>query len=142
MKQRFLNAFQYDEQLCSNTSMIPCFGKHSTKQYIKGKLIKLGYKVWCLNTNNGYLIHCNRYSGKGECNPKLVFGGSVVTKLMWKLPSDFKCNLTFNNLFPSLSVLEMLAENRIGGTVTLRANHTSKCAIKDSKNIPKKSRGT
>ena len=82
MKQRFLNAFQYDEQLCSNTSMIPCFGKHSTKQYIKGKLIKLGYKVWCLNTNNGYLIHCNRYSGKGDCNPKLVFGGSVVTKWM------------------------------------------------------------
>ena len=35
-----------------------------------------------------------------------------------------------------------MAENGIGGTGTLRANHTDKCPIKDEKAIGKESRGT
>ena len=92
-------AFQFDEQHCVDESMIPYFGKHSTKRYIKEKPIKFGYKVWCLNTNNGYLIQWDPYSGKGYYNPKLGLGGSVVTKLTRKLTSDFKFNVTFDNLF-------------------------------------------
>ena len=99
MNQEFLNAFQFDEQHCVDESMIPYFGKHSTKRYIKEKPIKFGYKVWCLNTNNGYLIQWDPYSGKGYYNPKLGLGGSVVTKLTRKLTSDFKFNVTFDNLF-------------------------------------------
>ena len=142
MNQRFLNAFQYDEQLCVDESMIPYFGKHSAKQYIKGKPINFGYKVWCLNTNNGYLIQCDPYSGKGDYNPKLGLRGSVVTKLIRKLPSDFKFNVTFDNLFTSLNLLKMLAENGIGETGTLRVNRTGKFPIKDNKAIGKESRGT
>ena len=44
----------------------------------------LGYKVWCLNTDNGYFIQCDPYSGKGDYNPKLDLGGSMVTKLIQK----------------------------------------------------------
>ena len=141
MDQPFLNSFQFDEQLCVDESMIPYFGKHSTKQYIKGNPTKSGSKVWCLNTKNGYLIQCNPYSGKGDYNPKLGLGGSVVTKLIQKLPSDLKLNVTFNNPFTSLNLLKMLAENGIGGTGTLRANRTDKCPIKDNKAIGKESRG-
>ena len=141
MNQQFLNSFQFDEQLCVDESMIPYFGKHSTKQYIKGKAIKFGYKVCCLDTNNGYLIQCDPYSGKGDYNPKLGLGGSVVTKLIQKLPSDFKFNVTFDNLFTSLNLLKMLAENGIGGTETLRASCRDKCLIKDNKAIGKESRG-
>ena len=142
MNQRFLNAFEFDEQHCVDESMIPYFGKHSAKQYIKGKLIKFGYKVWCLNTNDGYLIQCNLYIGKGDYNPKLGLEGSVVTKLIRKLPSDFKFNATFGNLFTSLNLLQMLTKNGIGETGTLRANRTDKCAIKDNKAIGKESCGT
>ena len=42
MSQRILNAFQFDQQLCVNKSMIPYFGKYSAKQYIRGKQIKFG----------------------------------------------------------------------------------------------------
>ena len=35
MNQWFLNAFQFDQQLCVDNSMMPYFGKHSAKQYIK-----------------------------------------------------------------------------------------------------------
>ena len=142
MNQRFLNEFQFDEQLCVDGSMIPYFGKHSTKQYIKGKPIKFGYKVSCLSTNNDFFIQCDRYSGKGDYNPKLGLGGSVVTKLTRRLPIDFKFNVTFDNLFTSLNLLKMLAENEIGGTGTIRANRTGKCPIKDNKAIGKESHGT
>ena len=45
MNQRFLGAFQIDKTLCVDESMIPSFGKHLAKQYIKEKPIKFGYKV-------------------------------------------------------------------------------------------------
>ena len=99
MNQRFLNTFQFDEQLCVDESMIPYFGKYSAKQYIKGsRSIKIRHKVWCLNTNNGYLIQCDPYSGNSDYNSELRLGGSVVTKLIWKLPSDFKFSVKFSNL--------------------------------------------
>ena len=61
--QRFLNVFQFVEQLCVDESIISYFGKHSTKHCIKGKPVTFGYKVSFLNTNNGYLIQCHLYSG-------------------------------------------------------------------------------
>ena len=55
-------------------------------------------------------------SAEGDYNPKLVFGGSVVAKLINNLPKDFSFNVTFNNLFTSLNLLVMW----IVGTSTLR----------------------
>ena len=132
MNQRFLNAFQFDEQLCVDETMIPYFGNLSTKQYIKGKPVKFEYEVWCLNTNNGYLIQCDPYSGKGHYNPKLDLGGSVAIKLIRQLLRYFKFNVTFENLFASLNLLKMFAENEIGGT-----NRIDKCPVKDNKAIGK-----
>ena len=132
MNQRFLGAFQIDKTLCVDESMIPSFGKHLAKQYIKEKPIKFGYKVWCLNTNNGYLIEWYPYSGKGDYNPNLVLKGSVVTKMIRKFPGDFKLNVTFDNLFMSLNLLKMLVENGIRGLWTLSSNHTDKFPIKDN----------
>ena len=85
MNQRFLNAFQFDQQLFLEESMIPYFGEHLAKYYIKTKPIKFGCKIWCLNTNFGYLIQCDSYSGKGDYNNRLGLGGSVVTRLVNKL---------------------------------------------------------
>lgn len=45
----------YDE------SMIKYFGRHSCKQFIRGKPIRFGYKMWCLNSTNGYLINFDIY---------------------------------------------------------------------------------
>ena len=122
--------------------MIPYFGKHSGKLYIKGNPVKCGYKVWCLNTNFGYLIQCDLYSGKGDNNAKLGLGGSVVARIVTKLPSEFSFNVTFDNLFISLALLNHMSKNGIGGTSTLRANHTDHCPIKDIKVISKEHRGS
>ena len=83
--------------------MIPYSGKHSAKQYIKCKPIKFGYKLWCLYTNFGYLIQYDPYSGKGDHNAKLGLGGSIVARLLNKLPNEVSFNVTFDNISTSLA---------------------------------------
>ena len=34
--------------------MVPYFGRHSCKMFIRGKPIRFGYKCWCLCGSNGY----------------------------------------------------------------------------------------
>ena len=42
-------------------TMIPYLGKHGTKQFICGKPIRFGFKLWCLTSTDGYLIHAEPY---------------------------------------------------------------------------------
>lgn len=44
--------------------MTKYYGLHNCKQFIRGKPIPFGYKMWCLNLADGYLINFNIYQGK------------------------------------------------------------------------------
>lgn len=44
--------------------MVKYFGRHCCKQFICGKPIRFGYKIWCLNTKDGYLVNFEIYQGK------------------------------------------------------------------------------
>ena len=61
---------------------------------------------------------------------------------MNKLPGEFSFNVTFDNLFTSLALLNLLSKNGIGGTGTLRSNRTDHCPIKDIKVIGKEDCGS
>ncbi|MGH0120964.1 UNVERIFIED_CONTAM: hypothetical protein FKN15_018377 [Acipenser sinensis] len=54
MNERFLKAFQIEQNLCIDEAMITYYGKHSAKQFMKSKPIQFGYKLWCLNTHQVY----------------------------------------------------------------------------------------
>lgn len=54
LSERFLRHFHPEQNLSFDESMIAYFGRHSCKQFIKGKPLRFGYKVWCLNTPSGY----------------------------------------------------------------------------------------
>ena len=41
------------EHLSIDESMIPYFGRHSCKQYIRGKPIRFGYKCWVIASSGG-----------------------------------------------------------------------------------------
>ena len=62
-----------------------------------------------VNTNLGYLIQCYPYSCKGHHNAKLDLGGSLIARLVGKLPSEFSFNVTFDYLFTSLALLNNLS---------------------------------
>ena len=52
-----------NERLFVDERIIPYFGKHRAKQYLRGKPFRFGYKMWCLCDRLGYLIQCEPYQG-------------------------------------------------------------------------------
>ena len=61
--------------------MVKLKGRSSMKQYVKNKLIKLGFKFWYLcASETGYLYQFDLYMGKTESAEK-NFGPGVVYKL-------------------------------------------------------------
>ena len=58
------NFVQFDifhELLSVDELMVPYFGRHSAKMFIKGKPIRFGYKIWCLCGSDGYPYHMQIY---------------------------------------------------------------------------------
>lgn len=121
-----------DEHISIDESMIPYYGKHYAKQYIKGKPIRFGFKNWALCTSNGYMISFEIYTGKSQNkNDERTFGlgGDVVLKLLEKseiLPNE-GYKVYFDNYFTSLDLLSHLSENNICATGTIRENRTGHC---------------
>ncbi|XP_064116478.1 piggyBac transposable element-derived protein 3-like [Macrobrachium nipponense] len=56
LSTRFLSHFQPEQHLSHDEAMVEYFGRHGCKQCIRNKPIRFGYKVWCLNTDAGYLL--------------------------------------------------------------------------------------
>ena len=45
-------------------AMKPYFGRHSLKQFIRGKPVRFDFKFWCLCLREGALIKFNLYEGR------------------------------------------------------------------------------
>jgi hypothetical protein len=115
--------FQPEQTISIDESMIPYYGKHGAKQYIHGKPIKFGYKMWVAATRLGYVINFYPYQGAGMTDKNLGLGGSVVsylTKDLPKLDGNF-FHVIFDNLFTSQRLLRLLAEKGMAATGTLRS---------------------
>ena len=139
LNDRFLKHFPITAQLSIDESMIPYYGHHSAKQFIRGKPIRFGYKMWCLTTPLGYLIQFDPYQGAAKCDYGDVgLGGSVVLKLISQLPDSLHFQLYFDNLFTSVNLLDRLSQLGVGGTGTIRSNRLQGCNLAD---LSKCSRG-
>ena len=44
--------------------MVPYYGRHLCKQFIRGKTIRFGYKLWVLASSTGLPCHVEIYEGK------------------------------------------------------------------------------
>lgn len=53
LKKNFASNFVPVSNLSCDESMIAYYGPHGCKQFIRGKEIGFGYKVWCLNSPSG-----------------------------------------------------------------------------------------
>ena len=65
MNRQSLNNFLPEQTLSIDEFIVPYFDKHGTKQYIRGKPIKYGYKMWVIATPGGYAIQFYLYQGAG-----------------------------------------------------------------------------
>lgn len=127
-------------------TIVPYYGRHSTKQHIHGKPLRFGYKIWSAATAQGYLVNCELYQGASGPSLKLQseygLGAAVILELHSRLPQEIgPFNLYFDNFFTGLPLLNYLHEHNIGGTGTIRENRLENCSLLNSKDMRKKPRG-
>ncbi|KAB0805367.1 hypothetical protein PPYR_02337, partial [Photinus pyralis] len=118
----------YDE------AMVKYFGRHSCKQFIRGKPIRFGYKVWSINTKTGYLVNFMIYPGadsKISTDHEAAFGKAAAPfPMMLNDLCDQKKILPyflyFDNLFTSFSLLHYFKQLGYSATGTIRDNRIPK----------------
>lgn len=101
-------------------SMIPYYGKHGCKQFIRGKPIRFGFKLWVAADPSGYIHHVEPYCGVSTRLPEtgLGQGGDVVIGLVDHMKLSKGVCLYFDNLFTSIGLLDELSRRGLGGTGT------------------------
>ena len=55
-----------EQSVIIDESMVPYFGRHGCKQYMRNKAVKPGYKFWVAATPPGYTIQFYPYAEKDE----------------------------------------------------------------------------
>lgn len=151
VKKNCMRFYEPEEHLCYDESMVKYFGRHGCKQFIRGKPIRFGYKIWCVNSPSGYIVNFEMYQGK---NPRRseefekLFGKAaapLVTMLgeIKEARGFHPYKLYFDNLFTGISLLKYLRDQGFQGTGTLRENRIPKsCPLSSKKTMDKKDRGS
>jgi hypothetical protein len=70
----------FHETLSIDESMVPYYGHHSRKIFIRGKPIRFGSKIWMLCSSGGYPYNMQIYSGK-DLDENGPLGHRVVNKM-------------------------------------------------------------
>ena len=133
------------EELSIDKCMVPYYGHHPTKQFIRDKPVRFGYKLWSICTADGYLLHAEPYCGSATQlkNTGCDQGADVVLGLVEKCGLRPGHHVTFDNFFSSLPLLEQLSAACFGGTGTIRENRVPKDAtLISSAELNKKKRGS
>ena len=102
-------------------SIIPYCGKHDTKQFLREKPIRFGFKLWCITSPEGYFLHAESYCGVDTDLSDTGLGqiADVVLGLIEKCEVKAGSTVTFDNLFTSVPLLYELTELGIGALDTL-----------------------
>ncbi len=66
LNERFLAFGPHEENLSIDEGMIRYFGHHPTKQFMRQKPTRFGYKTWDVCTPEGYCLQFNFYQGKSH----------------------------------------------------------------------------
>ena len=102
----------FHKNLSIDESMVPYRGLHSAKQYIKGKPVKFGYKLWMLCSSDGYLYNFEIYCGKDESRTNPL-GTHVVEKMLSPVTNPSQHVVFFDNFYTSHTLLTNLAGENV-----------------------------
>ena len=145
LQQSYMKFGIFEENLSIDEMIVRYYGHHSLKQFIRGKPIRFGYKLWALCGVSGYCYNFDLYCGKTvntEENSELLLGSKVVLKMLSVVENPQSCTVFFDNLFIDYPLLVYLRNLRFQATGTMRENRLSKCPLKDSKLLKKEKRGS
>lgn len=148
LNENFLKFAPEKEHHSVDEAMVPYFGRHGCKQFIKGKPIRWGYKLWVGCTRVGYINWFEPYQGAStHVSPQykdMGVGAGVVLTYVDRLRSrwpESKFHIFFDNFFSSMTLLDLLSANHIRGTGTIRSNRIPRNPLKTTE-LKKSARGT
>ena len=135
MKENCMRNFVPCQSLSFDELMIEYYGRHSCKQAIRNKPIRLGYKAWTLTTNQGYLINFDLYQGKKTSSisdQKYEHIGSAPGALLCLIDefpesvAELPFHFYFDNLFTTVNLMVELHKRGYEATGTVRQNYFPK----------------
>lgn len=131
------------EVLSIDESMTPYYGKHSCKQYIRGKPIRFGFKSWILASSTGMPYSVSIYEGKGsnQSSSKEPLGTRVINDCISVCSHPENHHYYFDNFFTSYDIILNLKKKGIRATGTIRQNRMKNCPILSQNEMKKKARG-
>lgn len=114
LNKKFIDLAPREENHSIDKSMVPYYGRHSTKQYFHGKPIRWGYNIWTATTINGFIEWFEPYQVAKTMltNKKFGVGGSVVLQfadLLQNKDPNTPYSLYFDNYLTSLWLLKELS---------------------------------
>uniref|UniRef100_A0A8C4S861 PiggyBac transposable element-derived protein domain-containing protein n=1 Tax=Erpetoichthys calabaricus TaxID=27687 RepID=A0A8C4S861_ERPCA len=107
----------------SDESMVPYFGRHGCKQFIRGKPIRFGFKFLCGATRLGYICWFQPYQGKNPDNKHEEYGVGA-------------------SLVLHIALLDKLSSMEHQATGTMRKDRIDKAPLESDVVLKKKERGT
>jgi hypothetical protein len=120
--------------LSVDEQMIGYTGRHPSKQYIRGKPVKWGYKMWLLCDATGYPYHIWPYQGRSGQRRDEPLGSTVVKKMISVVQdnSSLNCHKIFmDNFFTSIKLMQDLRECNLRATGIIRNNRIRNIPLKD-----------
>ena len=132
----------FSHNLSIDEQMIPYFGRHSCKMFMKGKPVKFGFKAWCLCSSDGYLFQFLPYGGRDDnYDSELGLGASVVMSLLCVVSNPQQHAIYFDNFVTSHKLMIKLRQSGYYATGTVREPRLISNELENSKSMQKKERG-
>ena len=131
----------FHDRLSIDRSMVPYYGRHSCKMFIRGKPIRFGYNLWGLCRPDGYHYKLNISTGK--CETRIEPLGSSVVNAMVNVVIETSVasqhRLYFDNFFFSYDLLNDLGTKGVKAIGTVRENCTQGASkvLMDTKSLKK-----
>lgn len=146
LNQRFLDFAPHEQNHSVDETMVPYYGRHGCKQFIRGKPIRWGFKLWTGATKKGYVVWSEPYQGKGstEGHGNFGLGGSVILNYAKVLRTIgvYPFHLHFDNFFTSIDLLAELGRQEFMATGTIRENRLGDCPLKKKAELKRENRGS
>ena len=146
LNENFVQFSIWHSNLSIDESMVPYYGRHSIKMFIKAKPIRFGYKVWCLCGIDGFPYHMKIYTGKEEKTDEPL--GTRVVKHMVEIIERHSHvqhhQIFFDNFFTSYQLMHLLATRNVRAVGTVRENRTAgaNCKLQSTKDLKAAGRGS
>ncbi|XP_075388696.1 piggyBac transposable element-derived protein 1 isoform X1 [Tenrec ecaudatus] len=144
MNKNFLMYAPLEEHYSFGKSMCECF---ESDQFLNGKPIRIGYKIWCGTTTKGYLVWFEPYQEesavKVEQHPDLGLGGNLVMTFADVLleRGPYPYHLCFDSFFTSIKLISALKKKGLRATGAIRENRTEQCPLMSTGHMKRMRKG-